>query len=422
MTTMPQGRRGALTALTAAAMLAGCARARDTADARDERWTTPRPLPMAGAFSGNDHRIAALGAGPGGTLHALFLDDRNGDGAPDRLLHASYDGAAWHAPVLLDETPGPTSAPLLAVDGGSGVVYAFWLEGGPPAETGDPPPLDGVLYRTLRDGAWSPVRELYRAAAGIALARSALAAAAVAGRIHVVYGRGDGGLDHAVLDSTGWRTVPAGREGAEPVLVPGPRGALALADLSSAMSPLLGGGPRANHDPWVRLLGPAGWSQPARVHVNPGGASHAPQVAWDADGGLHAVWLEADPGQLLPTHLLYARSRNGVAWSPPRELAAEAPGRVFYAPRLAVDGRGVIHLTVTRFRSGVSDPRHFHLTLRDGRWSAVRPVPGADGSDSELETVADSRGVVHAVWNGPGLTYLHATLSSPRQESRRAAQ
>jgi hypothetical protein len=160
------------------------------------------------------------------------------------------------------------------------------------------------------------------------------------------------------------------------------------------------------------LLGSGGWTQPARVHVHPAGASHAPQVAWGADGTLHAVWLEADPDELLPAHLLYAHSRNGVAWSAPRELGTEAPGHVYYAPRLAVDGRGVLHLTFSRFRESVADPRHFHLTLRDGRWSAAREIlPELGAVDSEVETTVDADGVVHAVWNGPGRAYLHSTLS-----------
>lgn len=392
------------TLLLASVLLGGCGRA-DAADAADA-WTAPREIPADGAFSIHDHRVAALRAGPGGTLHALFLDDADGDGMPDRLLHAWSRGGDWHPPARLDTADGPTAAPALAVDAASGIVHAFWRETAPGARTGD------VVYRAFRGGAWSPARVLYAAQADAVRGRSVLAAAATADGLHVVYGRGDGGLDHAVHGPGGWRTTDAGREGAEPLLAAGPGGRMALADLGTTMSPLLGQA-RADHDPWLRVLGASGWTAPARIHVNPRGASHAPQVAWDADGTLHAVWLEADPGELLPTHLLYATSRNGVAWSAPRELAAEAPGRVFYTPRLAVDGQGSIHLTFTRFRESVADPRHFHLALRDGGWSPVREIlPESGPADSELETTVDADGVVHAVWNGRGRAYFHATLAT----------
>jgi hypothetical protein len=387
----------------------GCGRA--DAVETPARWTTPREIPAHGAFSANDHRVAALRAGPGGTLHALFLDDADGDGVPDRLLHAWARAGTWQPPVRLDAADGPTAAPALVVDAASGAVRAFWIETAPGAE---PSRGGDVVYRTFRDGAWLPARVLHAAAPGAVAGRPVLAGDG----LHVVYGRGDGRVDHAALGPAGWRTTDAGREGAEPMVATGPGGRMALVDLGTAMSPLLGG-TRAHHDPWLRVLGPSGWTAPARVHVNPRGASHAPQVAWGADGTLHAVWLEADPGELLPTHLLYASSRNGVAWSAPRELAADAPGHVFYTPRLAVDGRGAMHLTFARFRESVADPRHFHLVLRGGRWSPVREIlPGAGPVDSELETTVDADGVVHAIWNGRGRTYLHATLS-PADSLRR---
>ncbi|HEX8245365.1 MAG TPA: hypothetical protein VF541_17760, partial [Longimicrobium sp.] len=164
-------------------------------------------------------------------------------------------------------------------------------------------------------------------------------------------------------------------------------------------------------DPWIRVFRGGRWSAPDLVDATPGQDSHKPQVAWSPDGALHAVWLEADAGELLPTHLLYARSEDGRRWSAPVEPAAAAPGRVFYSPRLALDGAGTLHLTFTRFADGLSGPRHFHLSLRGGRWSPPREIlPGPGPRGAEMETAVDSRGVLHALWIGPGGDPVHAAL------------
>ncbi|HEU0076914.1 MAG TPA: hypothetical protein VFQ76_04640, partial [Longimicrobiaceae bacterium] len=85
--------------------------------------------------------------------------------------------------------------------------------------------------------------------------------------------------------------------------------------------------------------------------------------------------------------------------------------RVLYSPRLALDGRGALHLTFARFRDGLGGPRHFHLALRGGRWSPPAEIlPGQGARGSELVTAVDSRGRLHALWSGRGGAILHSVL------------
>ncbi|HEX2094522.1 MAG TPA: hypothetical protein VHG28_19110, partial [Longimicrobiaceae bacterium] len=146
-------------------------------------WSPPVALPSRTAFSMHDHRVVDLRAGPGGTLHALFLDDANGDGLTDRLLHAAFDGTRWHTPVPLDETPGLTEAAQLAVDGASGRVHAVWVEGAALTNDAEPARFTDVLHRVLMDGGWSPAARLYTDPGGGALAQPALAAVGVGGTV-----------------------------------------------------------------------------------------------------------------------------------------------------------------------------------------------------------------------------------------------
>lgn len=393
--------------LLAATFAAGCRGA--GADPPDVAWSAPAPLP-AGAGFGRYHGVADVEAGAGGALHALFVDDGDGDGWMDRVLYAAFDGRAWSPPSPLTAAPRPVAAARLAVDGASGEVYALWVAGEGPAEAGGQPRFTEVAYRVNRRGGWSAAASLYRAPAGAALAVPALAATGGRGRIDVVHATAEGAFAHATAAGGAWTTRAAGPDGAGPSLVLGSDGALALASTGSGMSPGLGRR-AALADPWVRLFRGGRWMEPMRVHPAPAQASHAAQVAWDVGGAVHAVWLEADPGELVPTHLLHSHASADGAWGAPRELALEVPGGAFYSPRLAADGRGALHLVFTRFREEVSGPRHFHQVWRDGRWSPPREISGPrESGGGAIETATGEGGTLHALWlDGEG-RYVHASL------------
>jgi hypothetical protein len=383
-------------------------------------WSEPVEVAPGGAPALRGHRIADLRAGPGGSLHALFLTDADGDGTATRLLYAAFDGARWSAPVPLAEA-GSIGAAQLAVDA-DGRAHAAWTAGPAPADPRAPPAFTELLRRARTEGGWSPAERLYGAPAGSSVPVSGIAAAEAGGAVHLVYPVAPGGFADRVSTAAARAPLPAGPEGGEPRLAAGPGGALALADLRSSLPPPGSGGVVFRTDPWVRVFRDGGWGEPVRVHAAPATDSHKPQVAWDGRGVLHAVWLEADPGDILPVHLLHASSEDGVAWSAPVELAAGVPGRVLYSPRLALDGGGTLHLTFARFRDGLTDPRHFHLALSGGRGSAPEEILPREGPrGSELETAVDSRGRLHALWSGRGGAVLHAVLrpAAPDPEAGR---
>jgi hypothetical protein len=404
----------ALLALPAAACTPrGDAPSRDPATGA---WEAPRELSGGAGSAVRGSRIADFRAGRGDTLHALLVADA-GDGSPARLLYAEFDGAAWRAPVRLDDGRESVGPAQLAVDG-AGAVHAAWIGGSAPEGPVQSPARSEVRHRSRSGGAWSPVAVLYAAPGGIDAGASGLAMAAdSAGRVHVVHpGAGDVFVDR-VRTAGGWDSLPAGRAGGEPRLLGGPGGAPALADLKSTLPR---GGGVARTDPWVRLLGGGGWAAPAVAAAGPGTASHKPQLARNAEGVLHLVWLEAVGEEMLPGRMLHARSADGRAWSAPEELAAGVPGRVFYAPRLAADGAGTLHLTFARFRTDLTDPRLFHQALTAGVWSPAEEIgAGAGPAGGEIESAVDARGRLHALWSGPEGRVLHAARRAGSERGRR---
>lgn len=401
--------RGCGAVLLLAACGAPAADARSSAASSVDAWTAAEVIPLApAAFSKNDHGVAALRAGADGSLHALFLDDADSDGRSDRLLYAGFDGARWSGPVALDDSPGPTAAPQLAVDG-AGRVHALWYEG---RHFADPARLSDLVHRVLVDGQWSAPERVYTAEDSAGISEPYLAAAADgAGTVRLLQSLPDGGfVDRASDDGHGWRAPSAaGPAGMEPHLVAGPGGALALADLATNLPPFSTG--EAFNDVRVRLFRAGRWEAPVAVGADPRQHSHQPRLAWDARGVLHAVWLEGERGQLLPTRLLHATSADGRSWSAPVDVVAPGGAGALYSPRLSVDGDGTPHLTFARFRTGVSDPRHFHTAFRAGRWlPAAEILPGEGARDSELETAVDAAGRLHALWEGADGRYRHAIL------------
>lgn len=373
-------------------------------------WSPPVVLPAApGGLSGNDHRVTDLAAGPDGTLHALVADDADGDGLTDRLLHGALARGAWTPLHPVGAAPGRKESARLVVDG-SGGVHALWYEGRTPEE---PHRLDALVHASLVDGRWSAPAPVYEPGGDPGIPGRSLAATTDAqGRVHVVHLDREGRLVEVVREGMGWSAPrPAGRDGADLRMAAGPDGALAVAGVTEflhfAQSTSFG-------DIGIRFLHGGGWSEPVPVHATPRDHSHQPQVAWDRRGVLHAVWLEGEGGEMLPRRLLHAASANGRVWTPAEHVAGGGGGPVLYSPRLAVDGRGLLHLTFARFRLGLSDPRHFHAVWDGARWSRPAEIlPALGARDSELETVVDREGRLHAVWKGADGSYRHAMLREP---------
>jgi hypothetical protein len=372
----------------------------------DDAWSAPALVPAPpGAFRSPRHRLAALAAGRGGSLHALFVEDVDGDGRADRLLYAASDGRRWAAPVPIGGDARRIDAPRLALDG-TGAVHALWFRSaaGGAAE---------LVERVRGAGGWSAAHALPSGIVETERAAPELAVAVDgAGEIQAVFRRSDGRLARLAGARGRWRAAGSpGAGGPYLSVAAGPGGALAVAQVMEVASPLAPA--RGAHgNVWASVLRGGAWTAPAGVHFNPAEQAHAPQLAWDGRGVLHAAWLEGAGGDGMPTRLLHATSRDGgLTWSAPDEVDADGSGRIFYSPRLAVDGRGVLHLAFARFRDGVSFPRHYHAAWNGAQWSPVREiVPGEGERQSEIETTVDSRGRVNAVWQGADGRYRQAWL------------
>lgn len=405
-------RRGVATA--AALLLSACAPgAQANVDADAAAWSAGAAIPSAGALSMHDHRVAALAAGPDGALHALFLDDADGDGRTDRLLNAQLADGRWSRISPL-ASAAAIDQPALVVSGGA--VHALWLSGdtADAGDAGDTGRLATLRHRAWRDGAWTDAETAYRAdgADGIP---PALAAWGERGEIRAVLHDAQGRLVELAsgdAEASRWRRIDTlDGDGMEPAAASGPAGAVALAGLSTFPHPLETAG--ASNDPWVRARLAGRWGPAVRVHASPREHSHAPRVARTGDRVLHAVWLEGERGSVLPTLLLHAASADGGStWSPAETIASAPAGGSLYGPRLVVDGAGVLHVTFAAFRTGMSDPRHLHARLARDAWTRPAPLlPAAGPRDSEVETAADATGRLHAVWKAADGTYRHAVLA-----------
>jgi hypothetical protein len=386
-------------------LLAGAA-CRQGEDLVTGRWISADTIAAHGAFSTHDHRVAALAMGGGGELHALFLDDKDGDGTSDRLLYAHYDGRSWGTPAVIEATAGATDAPRLAMDA-NGLLHVVWLEATDPAA---PTRLTSVLHRMRANQDWSEAETIYRTDTLYSLPVVSSLATDGAGELHLLHANGRGGGVHRAYQGGRWSIVaelPV-LDGGSPVLVPSPAGGLAEAEIAPISNPFLGGASFGNA--MVRAYHDGRWSLAVPVHPDPGQHSHSPQLAFDRSGTMHMIWMQGAGGEMLPTKLLHATSRNsGATWTDPVDLAEGVPGGTLYSPRVLLDGRGVLHVTFARFQGELTNPRHFHRMLHAGAWTPAAEISPRGQPDSELETTVDSHGRVHALWKDGG-TYRHAYM------------
>jgi hypothetical protein len=103
------------------------------------------------------------------------------------------------------------------------------------------------------------------------------------------------------------------------------------------------------------------FTPPRAVHERPGHAD-APKLAVDGRGVVHLAYMESPRGPLRRYHIRYANaSRDDLAFSEPREISREQQGRTgsIGFPMLRMDGEDHLYLTWELFR----DPRGRPLGL-----------------------------------------------------------
>ncbi|MEW5926605.1 MAG: hypothetical protein AB1941_03915 [Gemmatimonadota bacterium] len=338
----------------------------------------PAPGTLSGRPFGERHRAADVHVDRYGHLHLLVQEfgavGPAGRPGASRIHYVRWDGRGWSAPVEVAAVPPSPVVPRVAADADGRVLVVWQGSVGP---TADPEAATHLLYRAGRGGGWSPSAALHRLPPGGGAGDADLALVSDGGGVvHLVHGGGAGWL-HRVWRGGRWSPpAEAAGPGHYPSLAAAPgSGGVSFAYVGSEVSP---DRPRARSDVFVRAPGAGRWGPPREVYRDPREYSHAPQVAFDSAGGLHAVWLEGRGGELLPRRILHARSADGVQWSAPAEVLAGPD--VLAAPRLVADGRHRLHLVFTRLgRPDAAGPTFHRLTWAGGAWSAVAELFRAEG-------------------------------------------
>lgn len=145
-----------------------------------------------------------------------------------------------------------------------------------------------------------------------------------------------------------------------------------------------------------------GWTQP--FPLVQGVSALEPGIATDGNQRMYVVWTQGYNGLVL------ARSDDGGnTWLEPTTIFPAAAGNELARwGRVAVDGRGRVHVTLTYTRNapdlsqGRRDPNMlFYLRSDDFGATWSEPLPVADEPNfGELTVTTFGDDIVHLVWNG----------------------
>jgi len=339
----------------------------------------------------------SLAVGPGGAVHILWTDLRNGD--QDIFFSTSVDGGlTWTPDLLVSDGPsGNQWLPSLAVNA-TGTLYAAWTDD----RTGD----GEVRVSSSGDGGatWTPSVQVNPPSAGWQATHQGSIALSTNGSVHVAYGDPDppgtnvvatsynGGVTWPVLASTNI-PVPGGFPPAWQRLASDVNGLHALwddylleFDIYSASS----------------ADGGVTWTTPA-VEVNGESGTvrdDRPDIAVDGNGALYAVWTD---NREYPEDVRFARSADGgLTWTSPNVLVSDVFGPAAQRDaRIGVDGSGTLYVVWEDYRVGGGDSDIYASSSLDGgdTWSpSIRVNSGGTGSaqgDPSL-AVSPSGGLVVA--------------------------
>ena len=341
----------ALAALPAL-LLAGM---RGAPGAGEPTWLAPIELASGGGAKGpwrqNDSRYDYVDDGtavflPGGALAVAWVDQRR----KEVLLQLrDADGRPRGDPVDVSRTPATFSwMPRLAAGGPDtpNTLYVLWQEivfsGG--SHGGD------ILFARSRDGgrSFSAPLNLSDSRGGDGKGRLSRDVWSN-GSLDIAAGP-DGSVLAAWTDYEGVLWLARSRDGGRGFL---PARRIAGTAALPARGPALAAGANgAVHLAWtvgedadadIRLAassdGGASFGEPVRVGAA-GARADAPRLALDGRGRLHLAYMEsAGRG---PAAIRYARAGRAPAFGAPRTLSG--PGEDATAPQLAVDGRGRVHV------------------------------------------------------------------------------
>jgi hypothetical protein len=147
---------------------------------------------------------------------------------------------------------------------------------------------------------------------------------------------------------------------------------------------------------WFSSAQETGWTEPRPISERGGAGSHQ-ELAVDAQGRVHAVWIRDLDGDGNEDVILYS-VWDGIEWSEPVDVFYASQGSPFI-PAIAVDPWGEVHV-VFDWR-GIEGIYYMHapaeLAGSAKAWST--PITINDGAHSYFSDIAvDDQGIVHAAW------------------------
>ncbi len=314
--------------------------------------------------------------------------------------HGSEDRSAtessWSAPAVVTTAQDGLAETIVLADP-SGAVHLFFADGqSTRRQTTD------LRYARWEDGHWSEPATLVAPRGAAAFIHPALALDE-RGRLHAVYGgRRSGRIEYRrvhlseVTDQKAWTggRTLSERGGLHSAVATAPGGMVYV--LYSSHS----------HDVSFHRSDNGGrtWSAPVRLsELDPSQqACDDPRLAVDGRGRLHVVWTQFHlPQGWPPAGVYYRRSDDaGLTWQAARLVAGEGHGRI----TVATHGLDEVHLAWSVTATG----ERMHEWSDDGgaTWSGARPISTRiRGAVSRALALAfDSGGILHLVAGvgGPG--------------------
>ncbi|NWG20290.1 MAG: exo-alpha-sialidase [Chloroflexi bacterium] len=351
------------------------------------------------------------------------------------LTPATAQGGGWTTPFevspptpdSLNDPARPTATPLpinmrqpsygaswfpsMAI-GPDGSVHVTWYSGFvTPGEQGGS--TDLLMYRELRDGAWTPVNNVAVAASGGYTVRNSMVMSRD-GRLHVLYRSGTG-IRHM---SAPWDRAWTAASWSEPDSVGNNGYYVALGvDQQARLHAFWSQGvaddparPRPECPGCANLFyrysdsGGAIWSEPTNLSGSPYG-DNRPQVKIDSRDRVHVVWDQGQDwytGRGQPRQGVYRRSDDrGETWRAP--VYFTVPDDAVQQTTLGMAG-GDNPIAVYRTLRG----RVYFQFSRNGgdSWTPPEPVPGVIARDTtgnaldQYSMATDGSGNVHLLMVG----------------------
>lgn len=166
------------------------------------------------------------------------------------------------------------------------------------------------------------------------------------------------------------------------------------------------------HAVWYRGNGPvfysskepgtAAWSAP----VNISGAGYYPHIAVDAQATVHVIWQEG-------SDIRYASRPRGGAWS--ASINISRTGKAGATAALHVDQAGNVHAAWVDSSPGNNEIYYASKASGAGAWNAPERVSDTAGTSWAPALAVDSQGRVHVVWYDftPGVTEIYYAFKAP---------